>query len=128
MTGFPLNATITSSDWEPAFSEFVHSHRLQGWLVIESAAVSYGKASAYGPVIDLRKSYFQIEERDDPCTRRRRSARLGNTVRRSCWGEPWQVSEVRTAAGQARVLFYPCGARAYYLTFQAGKLTSVYSE
>ena len=51
-----------------------------------------------------------------------------NKVCRSCWGEPWQVSELRTAAGEARVWFYPCGARAYYLTFQAGKLTSVYSE
>src|SRR5262249_32941428 len=46
--------------------EFVHSHRLQGWLVLESASVSYGKASAYPPVIDLLKNYFQIEERDDP--------------------------------------------------------------
>jgi class 3 adenylate cyclase/tetratricopeptide (TPR) repeat protein len=45
--------------------EFTHSHRTQGWLVLESASVSYGKASAYRPVIDLLKSYFQIEDRDD---------------------------------------------------------------
>jgi putative ribosome biogenesis GTPase RsgA len=25
--------------------EFTHSHRLQGWLVLESASVSYGKAT-----------------------------------------------------------------------------------
>ncbi len=45
--------------------EFTRSRRLQGWLVLESASVSYGKASAYRPVIDLLKSYFQIEDRDD---------------------------------------------------------------
>jgi class 3 adenylate cyclase len=38
------------------FWEFIHSHRTQGWLVLESSSVSYGKASAYLPVIDLCKS------------------------------------------------------------------------
>jgi class 3 adenylate cyclase/tetratricopeptide (TPR) repeat protein len=45
--------------------EFIHSHRTQNWLVLESSSVSYGKASAYLPVIDLCKSYFRIEARDD---------------------------------------------------------------
>jgi class 3 adenylate cyclase/tetratricopeptide (TPR) repeat protein len=45
--------------------EFIHSHRTQGWLVLESSSVSYGKASAYLPVIDLCKSYFRIDARDD---------------------------------------------------------------
>ena len=45
--------------------EFIHSHRMQDWLVLESSSVSYGKASAYLPVIDLCKSYFRIEARDD---------------------------------------------------------------
>jgi class 3 adenylate cyclase/tetratricopeptide (TPR) repeat protein len=45
--------------------EFIHSHRTQEWLVLESSSVSYGKASAYLPVIDLCKSYFRIEVRDD---------------------------------------------------------------
>jgi len=45
--------------------EFTHSHRTQGWLILESASVSYGKASAYRPVIDLLRGYFQIEDRDD---------------------------------------------------------------
>jgi Fe2+ transport system protein B len=35
------------------FWEFSYSHRLQGWLVIESTSVSYGKATSYLPVIDL---------------------------------------------------------------------------
>jgi class 3 adenylate cyclase/tetratricopeptide (TPR) repeat protein len=50
--------------------EFGHSHRTQGWLVLESASVSYGKASPYFPVIDLLKRYCHIEERDDPRTMR----------------------------------------------------------
>src|SRR5262249_52044061 len=45
--------------------EFNRSHRTRDCLVLESASVSYGKASAYRPVIDLLKSYFQIEDRDD---------------------------------------------------------------
>jgi tetratricopeptide (TPR) repeat protein len=45
--------------------EFTRSHRTAKWLVLESGSVSYGKASAYRPVIDLLKTYFQIEDRDD---------------------------------------------------------------
>jgi len=45
--------------------EFTHSHRLQGWLVLESASVSYGKATSYLPVIDLLKGHFRLQDRDD---------------------------------------------------------------
>jgi class 3 adenylate cyclase/tetratricopeptide (TPR) repeat protein len=45
--------------------EFSHSHRTQGWLMLESGSVSYGKSTAYLPVIDLLKEYFHIEGRDD---------------------------------------------------------------
>ena len=45
--------------------EFTHSHRLQGWLALEAASVSYGKATSYLPMIDLLKSYFKIQDRDD---------------------------------------------------------------
>jgi class 3 adenylate cyclase/tetratricopeptide (TPR) repeat protein len=45
--------------------EFMHSHRLQGWLVLEAASVSYGKATSYLPAIALLKSYFKIHDRDD---------------------------------------------------------------
>jgi class 3 adenylate cyclase len=44
------------------------SHHTQGWLVLESASVSYGKATPYFPVIDLLKRYCHVEERDDPRT------------------------------------------------------------
>ena len=45
--------------------EFVHSHHTPGWLVLESASVSYGKATPYVPVIDLLKRYAHAEEHDD---------------------------------------------------------------
>jgi hypothetical protein len=47
------------------FWEFSYSHRLQGWLVIESTSVSYGKATSYLPVIDLLKRYFRIQDWDE---------------------------------------------------------------
>jgi class 3 adenylate cyclase/tetratricopeptide (TPR) repeat protein len=50
--------------------EFVHSHRTRDWLVLESASVSYGKATPYFPVIDLLKSYCRIDGRDDLRTMR----------------------------------------------------------
>src|SRR5499433_1612301 len=37
--------------------EFVHGYTIQGWRVLESAAVSYGRATPYFPVIDLLKRY-----------------------------------------------------------------------
>jgi class 3 adenylate cyclase len=47
------------------YYEFTHSHRVQDCLVIESVSVSYGRATAYLPVIELLKNYFRIEGRDD---------------------------------------------------------------
>ncbi|PYM55930.1 MAG: hypothetical protein DMD77_18090, partial [Candidatus Rokuibacteriota bacterium] len=47
------------------YYEFTHSHRVQDCLLIESVSVSYGKATAYLPVIELLRSYFRIESRDD---------------------------------------------------------------
>jgi tetratricopeptide (TPR) repeat protein len=48
--------------------EFVHAHPTQGWRVLESASVSYGKATPYFPVIDLLRRYCHLEEHDDPRT------------------------------------------------------------
>ncbi|HET6365788.1 MAG TPA: AAA family ATPase [Pseudomonadales bacterium] len=47
------------------FWEFTHSHRIQGWLMGEAAALSYGKLTPYLPVVGFLKSYFQIDDRDD---------------------------------------------------------------
>ena len=45
--------------------EFTHSHRLLGWLVLESTAISLGRATSYLPVVALLKSYFAIQDRDE---------------------------------------------------------------
>jgi class 3 adenylate cyclase len=50
--------------------EFAHAHRTQGWLLLTSSSVSYGKATPYLPVIDLLKSYCGIEAADEARTRR----------------------------------------------------------
>jgi len=44
--------------------ELTHSHRVDGWLVLEAGSVSYGKATSYLPVIDLLRGYFRVGERD----------------------------------------------------------------
>src|SRR5213594_2296717 len=48
--------------------EFLRSHHTPGWLVLESASVSYGKATPYFPVIDLLKRYSHIDDHDDTRT------------------------------------------------------------
>src|SRR5215813_1587667 len=52
--------------------ECVHSQQTQGWLVLESASVSYGKATPYFPVLDLLRRYGHVDERDDTRTIRAR--------------------------------------------------------
>jgi class 3 adenylate cyclase len=46
--------------------ECVHAHYTQGWRVLESASVSYGKATPYFPVVDLLKRYVHVEDADEP--------------------------------------------------------------
>src|SRR5262245_55195354 len=52
--------------------EVIHSHRTQGWRVLERASVSYGQAPPYFPVIALLKRYCQIDEGDTARTIRAR--------------------------------------------------------
>jgi class 3 adenylate cyclase/ribosomal protein L40E/tetratricopeptide (TPR) repeat protein len=49
-----------------------------GWMVLQAFSVSYGKASAYLPVIDLLHSYFGIEPGDD--ARKRREKVTGKVI------------------------------------------------
>jgi class 3 adenylate cyclase/tetratricopeptide (TPR) repeat protein len=60
------------------FWEFTHSHRTAGCVIVEAASVSYGRATAYYPVIELLKGYFGIEPRDD--TRRIREKVTGKAL------------------------------------------------
>jgi class 3 adenylate cyclase/tetratricopeptide (TPR) repeat protein len=47
------------------FYEFLHSHRTRDCLVLQGSSVSYGRASAYLPVIEMLKTHCKIDERDD---------------------------------------------------------------
>ena len=46
--------------------ELTHSRRVDGWLVLEAGAVSYGKAISYLPMVGLLKAYFHVGDRDTP--------------------------------------------------------------
>src|SRR5262249_11845566 len=48
--------------------ECLHAPQTRGWRILESASVSYDKATPYFPVIDLLKRYAHVEEPDDPRT------------------------------------------------------------
>ena len=45
--------------------ELIASDRTRGWLVLQTGAVSYSKATAYQPVIELLRAYFGVHPRDD---------------------------------------------------------------
>jgi class 3 adenylate cyclase/ribosomal protein L40E len=51
------------------FFEFKATSQL-GWMVLETFSVSHGKASAYLPVVDLLRNYFDITVADDERKRR----------------------------------------------------------
>src|SRR5262249_37990294 len=45
--------------------ELARARRLDGWRVLEGAALSYGRAMSYRPVIDLLTGYFAIHDQDE---------------------------------------------------------------
>jgi class 3 adenylate cyclase/tetratricopeptide (TPR) repeat protein len=55
------------------FYEFKATSAL-GWMVLEALSISHGKASAYLPVIDLLRNYFEIAVSDDARKRREKVA------------------------------------------------------
>ena len=58
-------------------SRLFHEFKLtsqSGCLVLEAFSVSYGKASPYLPLIELLKSYFQIQPQDEERTRKEKVA------------------------------------------------------
>jgi class 3 adenylate cyclase/tetratricopeptide (TPR) repeat protein len=65
--------------------ELTHSHRVEGWVVLEAGASSHGKATSYLPITTLLRSYFKLGERDTyEDIRARISARL-STLGESLW-------------------------------------------
>ena len=55
----------------------------------EAYSVSHGKASPYLPVIELLKSYFQIQPQDDERTRQRKS--LESLSWTAAWKTPYPI-------------------------------------
>ena len=48
--------------------EFTHSPDAGRWLLLEGGAVSYGKATAFLPIVALLNAYFALEPSDDGAT------------------------------------------------------------
>ena len=82
------------------YYEFIHSHRTQDCLVLESGSVSHGNAPAYLPLIDLLKNYFQIENADDARRIRERVTgkllTLDDTLRPTPARRSWRCSMFRS--------------------------------
>src|SRR5262249_22539594 len=51
-----------------SLARLVRRAQTQGWLVLDSAALAYGQATPYFPVLDLLRRYCHLEERDDART------------------------------------------------------------
>jgi DNA-binding NtrC family response regulator/tetratricopeptide (TPR) repeat protein len=46
--------------------EIAHAQQAHGWLVLQGAAVSYGTATPYLPVVNLLRTYFEVGDQDEP--------------------------------------------------------------
>ena len=59
-----LRSSTTSPKYTKSrlYYEFTHSHRTRDRLILESGSVSYGKATAYLPVIELLEAYYQVPD------------------------------------------------------------------
>ena len=53
--------------------EFTQGERAHGRLVVETAAMSHGRTTAFRPLADLFRSYFEIDDRSEPAAIRRPS-------------------------------------------------------
>jgi class 3 adenylate cyclase/tetratricopeptide (TPR) repeat protein len=45
--------------------EFTRTERTPGWRIVKTGAFSYDKSTAYRPVIDLLRAYFEVYDRGD---------------------------------------------------------------
>ncbi|MBI4591582.1 MAG: AAA family ATPase [Candidatus Rokubacteria bacterium] len=82
--------------------EFTHSHRTEGWLILESGSASYGKATPCLPLIDLLKAYFQVEPRDDPQDPREGDGQVAHPGRSPEAGTAGVPGPARRARGRRR--------------------------
>ncbi len=54
--------------------ELSQSLRAEGWMVLEGRCLSYGRSSAYVPVLDMVRAYFDVQPSEDAATIRERMA------------------------------------------------------
>jgi len=47
------------------FYEATRPERMPGWLILKTGAASYGKTTAYRPIIELLRAYFKIHDQAD---------------------------------------------------------------
>src|SRR5512138_1450715 len=65
--------------------EFLHSDAAQGWRTLEAIGVSSGKTTAYLPLLEPLRTYFQIDARDDQRAIRERVTTHLDTLQESAW-------------------------------------------
>ena len=56
------------------FYEFMHQSSTEGWLVLATSAVSYGKSTPYLPITEMLRTYFDVDDRDEAARVRERVA------------------------------------------------------
>ncbi len=65
--------------------EFLHSDAADGWRILEAIGVSSGKTTAYLPLVELLRMYFQIDVRSDPRAIRDKITTDLDTLQESAW-------------------------------------------
>jgi hypothetical protein len=73
-----------------------------GWMVLETVSVSHGKASAYLPVIDLLRNYFDISAADERKRREKVAGRIAILDRTSEDALPYLFSLLGIVEGKHR--------------------------
>ena len=65
--------------------EFLHADAAQGWRILEAIGVSSGKTTAYLPLLELLRTYLQIDVRDDQHAIRDRVTAHLDTLQENAW-------------------------------------------
>jgi predicted ATPase/class 3 adenylate cyclase len=80
--------------------EFLHSDAAQGWRILEAIGVSSGKTTAYLPLVELLKTYLQIDARDDQRTIRDKVTAHLDTLQESAWPTAPALLQVLDTPGE----------------------------
>ncbi|MGH7391030.1 MAG: AAA family ATPase [Candidatus Rokuibacteriota bacterium] len=118
--------------------EFLDSRRDRDWLILETGCISHRQATAYLPIIELLRSYFQIED-GDPAGKIRekvvgkllsRDLKIDDYLPAYLWllealeeNSPWQQlppeqRRQRTVEGVRRLLLHESHVQPLILVFE----------